>query len=154
MNPMNSQPLPPLKERLAAIAAFLPRFEDPDFSFGEWSEARKSESGVFTMPYFCYSKGADAFVETAYTLGWITTDFAWPRWAHSPEAIRLRDDPDCMGHATPEQLSRLLTVVIRQERFCEGSLEDAFTSGLLTNICRRAAQLEQETDDTPEEETP
>jgi len=59
-----------------------------------------------------------------------------------------------MERATPEQLSGLLTVVIRQDRFCEGSFEVAFASGLLTNICRRAAQLEQEAGGTPEEDTP
>lgn len=100
-----------------------------------------------TMPYFCFSDAADGFVRAAYDLGWVRTDFNWPDWAHSPEAEHLRDDPECMACATPDQLSRLLTVVIRQERFCEGALESAFESGLLTAICRRAAQLESEIDE-------
>lgn len=34
--------------------------------------------------------------------------------------------------------------VILQGRYCDGELADAFESGLLTAICRRAAQLESE----------
>ncbi|WAI02049.1 DUF6508 domain-containing protein [Methanogenium organophilum] len=103
-----------------------------------------------TMPDFCFSDDADAFVRMAYTHGWVNTDFNGPDWVHTAEAEGLRDDPRCMACATPDQLSRLLTVVIRQERFCEGALESAFESGLLTAICHRAAQLESETGECEE----
>jgi hypothetical protein len=35
----------------------------------------------------------------------------------------------------------LLTTLIRQERFCQGSLEVAYDSGLLTGILQRAASM-------------
>ena len=66
-------------------------------------------------------------------------DFDWGTWKQTPEAISLRDDAQVLARATPEQLSRLLTVCIRQDRFCEGALEGAFESGLLTRILERAA---------------
>jgi len=62
-------------------------------------------------------------------------------WIETPEVMELRDSPDAIAQATTEQLSHLLTVLIRQERFCEGSLESAFGSGLLTGIVRRAATI-------------
>ena len=71
-------------------------------------------------------------------------DFDWASWMGTKEITVLRDNPEVMNRATAEDLSRLLTVVIRQDRFCEGSLADAFESGLLTAICRRAAQIESE----------
>jgi hypothetical protein len=43
--------------------------------------------------------------------------------------------------ATQEELAKLLTAIIRSDRFVEGSLEGAFESGLLAAICRRAAVL-------------
>jgi hypothetical protein len=144
---MEQNNAPTLKHRLHCLAAFLPIFEQPDFTFGSWSGSNEGEPNVITMPYFMFSRDANAFVQSAYDLGWVQRGFNWPEWTHTPEARDLRDDPKKMTRATPDQLSRLLTVIIRQERFCEGSIESAFESGLLTAICRRAAHLESETDD-------
>ena len=59
----------------------------------------------------------------------------------TPEALTLRDSPASLAKATPDQLSHLLTVLIRQDRFAEGSLVASYESGLLTGILRRAAVL-------------
>ncbi len=130
---------PTLQQRLRGLAAFLPQFEHPDFSFGHWDDP-----GGSCLPWYSFSRVADEFIETAYDLEWVRLDFDWPKWKQTSEAIQLRDDARALSRATPEQLSRLLTVVIRQDRYCEGELECAFESGLLTAICRRAAQLESE----------
>ncbi len=130
-----------LRERLEGLTAFLPRLVEPGFSFGVWAGRKESDPGVQTLPFFTLSDTASEFVQAAYDLDWVRGDFDWGRWKDTPEAIRLRDDPQAMAIATPMQLSHLLTVLIRQERFCEGSLAAAFESGLLTAICRRAAEL-------------
>jgi hypothetical protein len=49
-----------------------------------------------------------------------------------------------LAKATPDQLAHLLTTIIRQDRFCEGELDVAFKSRLLTRIVRRAAELAKE----------
>ena len=59
--------------------------------------------------------------------------------------MQLRDEPGVLEDATPEQLERLLTVLIRQERFVDGALESAFESGLLVRILKRAAVLAKDT---------
>jgi hypothetical protein len=43
--------------------------------------------------------------------------------------------------ASPDDLARLLTAIVRSDRFVEGSLVGAFESGLLTRIAQRAAAL-------------
>ena len=43
-----------------------------------------------------------------------------------------------------EQLQKLLTTVIRQDRFVTGALAGAFESGLLTAVVRRVEQLRLE----------
>ena len=139
-----SEAAPPalLKERLAGLAAFLPEFESPDFQFGHWVEEKPtSKPGFSTFPYYCLDQRANAFVKTAYDFGWVLCDFDWGEWKGTSEAINLRDDPSGLDQATPEQLARLLTVCIRQDRFVEGGLGAAFESGLLTGIVRRAAAL-------------
>jgi Family of unknown function (DUF6508) len=67
--------------------------------------------------------------------------FDWPQWKGTAEAKQLRDDPDVLARATPEQLAKLLTVCIRQDRFSEGTLQAAFETGLLTRILQRAKAI-------------
>lgn len=130
-----------LTQRFRGLAAFLAEFEQPDFRFGEWSEPESTEPGVMTMPYYSLSPVAGKFVESAYEFGWVLRDFDWPAWKDTPEAVRLRDNRSALESASPDDLARLLTVLILQERFCEGALASAFESGLLTRIVRRAAVL-------------
>ena len=137
---INDEKARPLQERLQALADFLPLFEQPGFEFGEWISNPKSETGVLTMPYYSWSETAHLFVKTAYDTGWVL-NFDWPAWKQTDEAISLRDDAATLAAATPEQLARLLTLLIRQDRFAEGALVGSFKSGLLTNIVGRAAAM-------------
>jgi hypothetical protein len=144
---INDKPARFLQERLQALANFLPIFEQPGFEFGEWSENPKSESGVIVLPHYSWSDAAQSFVSMAYDMGWVLLDYAWPAWKGTDEAINLRDDPAALAAAAPEQLARLLTVLIRQDRYIEGALGSAYKSGLLTGIVRRAAALVEAPDE-------
>jgi len=139
--PMNKDPAPILRERLGRLASFLPAFEAPGFRFGEWSAPESTAPGVVVLPGYCTGETASLFVQAAYESGWVLTDFNWSAWASTPEAGTLRDDPEALAGATAEQLANLLTVIIRGDRFCEGSLASCFQSGLLVGILRRADTL-------------
>ena len=128
-------------ERLRQLATFLPRFEQPGFEFGTWVHPASPEPGVIVMGYYARSRTADAFVQMAYDFGWVLSDFDWSAWAQTQEATQLRDNPKALAASSPDQLARLLTVIIRQDRFCEGAIASAYEAGLLTGIVRRAAQL-------------
>ena len=128
-------------EALQALAAFLPELRRPGFTAGEVQGGDESEPGVFRMPFVSYDRAVDSFVEAAYQHSWILRDFDWPAWAQSAEAQSLRDDEAAIGVATAEQLARLLTVCIRQDRFVDGALLAAFQSGLILRIVERAAAL-------------
>ena len=123
---------------MKALAGFLAVFEEPGFQFGTWHGGERKEPGVISMPYFVLSETAESFVRMAYEQGWVLMGFDWPAWKETEEAIALRDDPDALAAASPEQLAKLLTVLIRQDRFVEGRLNSAFEAGLLTGIARRA----------------
>jgi len=139
-----------LNERLKALAAFLPMFEDPEFSFGHWSEPKEVHPGVSEMPYYCFSGIALDFLKMSREYGWVLNGFDWPTWIGTPEAEQLRNNPEVLNKATPEQLARILTAVIRGERFCDGAVADSFEAGLITGICRRASQLLKESDENAE----
>lgn len=126
---------------IQALAAFLPTVTDPAFKPGEVVSPPRGDDGVMQMPFVSYGEAVHAFLKTAYAEGWVLSNFSWPDWAGTEEAARLRDDPATLAGATPEQLMRLLTVCIRQDRFVDGALLDAFESGLIRRVVQRAADL-------------
>jgi hypothetical protein len=119
------------------LAAHLPALESPDFTFGEWVPAWTDADGVTAMPWFRFSPAADAFLRDA---GALVQPFDWPAWLDGPEGSRLRE-PSAVAGASAGDLGRLLTAILRSDRFTEGSLAGAFESGLLTAIARRAKEL-------------
>lgn len=66
--------------------------------------------------------------------------FAWPEWTRTDEAQRLYRDRAALAQATSDQLVKPLTGLIRSDRFSEGPLAEAFVSGLLAAIARRARE--------------
>jgi hypothetical protein len=133
-----------LAERLDRLAAFLPMFEDREFRLGLWVGGRPLPHGMLHVPEFVLSDPAVALVEAAYDAGWVLADFDWASWKNSAEARELTRDPQALARATHEQLAKLLTVLIRQDRFVDGTLAEAFDSGLLVAILRRADALRRE----------
>ncbi|MFA6240052.1 MAG: DUF6508 domain-containing protein [Candidatus Hydrogenedentales bacterium] len=132
-----------LLQRLEAITRFLPIFETPGFRFGESRGLEQLKHGVLESPLFVLSEEAVAFVRTCYDYGWIV-EFEWGKWTGTREAIILRDNPTALGQSTPEQLEKLLTVCVRQDRYCDGALAGAFDCGFLTAILQRAVVLRDE----------
>jgi hypothetical protein len=135
---------PDFLPQLQALARYLPTLERTDFHAGAFAPVQKTESGALIMPYAVYSDVVVAFVKAAYEHGCVLTGFRWPEWAHAAEAQGLCHDPSKLARATPEQLLRLLTATIRQDRFCEGVLLCAFETGLMLGIVRRAAAILEE----------
>jgi len=105
-------------KQLKAIADFFPDFKDG--------------KGLASL---------DQCVQAAYANNWVRSDINWTEWKQTPEAEKLRDDPTALAHASQHELACLLTTLIRQERFCEGSLASAYASGLLTGILQRADSI-------------
>lgn len=123
------------------LAAFVPIFEDPAFEFGAWNTGTKSQPGVVSEPMYILSEPAHRFYRAVYELGWILTGFDWPRWVGGEEAQRLTHDAEAVDAASPEQLARLLTAMVRSDRFCEGTLAGFHESGLILRILRRVKVL-------------
>jgi hypothetical protein len=112
----------------------------PGFTVGRWVTPAPDANGVLQMPWFEYSAEAEAFWSAVVSDGWVVV-FDWMAWVGAPEGRRLIADPGLVAQASSEDLSKLLTAIIRGERFSEGELAGAFESGMLAAILRRAAQL-------------
>ena len=129
-----------VRGRLRAIGAFAEELEAPGFVSGLWhpSEPTREDPAVSTMPWYELSERAEAFVGA---LGGIIEPFDWPAWLPTPEAQALYRDRAVLAAATPEQLSKLATAIVRSDRFSEGALGEAFDGGVMAAIARRAAAL-------------
>ena len=138
---MTSKKPASIRERLHGLASFVTVFEAPGFEFGRWKQPTE-EPGVMVPPHFTLGKAGAEFVKACYDLGWILADFDWPEWKETPEALNLRDDSAGIENASFDELAKLVTVLVRQDRFVEGGLSEAFEAGLLIRIVRRCAILE------------
>lgn len=134
-----------LAARLGRLADFAVAFEAPGFVAGEF-DAPVSEPGVWSMPYTRYHPEVDRFVTLAYEDGWVLANFDWGAWSVTEEATTLRDGPKALASATPDQLAKLITILVRQERFSEGTLLEACKAGLVLGIVRRAGDLARTAD--------
>jgi hypothetical protein len=127
-------------QRPRALADWEETLVIPDLDFGRWAESMSDASGVIHMPWYQYSSVADAFIRSVNGAGWVQV-FDWMAWAATPAGQELLQDPARIGTANEDDLSHLLTTIIRSDRFNEGAIASAFDRGLLLAIARRAKAL-------------
>ena len=130
-------------ERLRRLAAYEPVFSDPSFSAGTWEGGRPDEHGVIQMPWFSYNETVDRFHRELGELGWVYP-FDWPAWASATDGARLVSDPEAIARASAADLAKVLTSIVRGDRFHEGAFAAAFERGTIAAITRRAAELVRE----------
>ena len=126
--------------RLRVLAAWADELERPGFTIGTWSGGQRDAEGVIHMPYVEYSADGLRFMRDMGAGGWVYP-FDWMTWASTPEARILIEDPSRIADASAEDLARLLTTIIRGDRFSEGQVLGAYERGTLTAIARRARTL-------------
>ena len=132
---------PELRASLRLLADTLPMLESPDFTPGVWHDSWRRPDGVIVMPWFEPSPQADEFRAAVGQSRLLQMGFAWPDWSGTPEAIALRTDRGALERAAPDQLGKLLTMLIREDRFNEGALAESFESGLIAAVARRVLVL-------------
>jgi len=120
---------------LEMLAGWAARLRAPDFPVGEWSAPDRS------FPFFSFSDEASEFVRALYDHEWVVLGFDWPTWSHTRDAEMLYGNRDALSSASPQELAKLITFLVRQDRFCEGFLAEAFETGLVSAICERANAL-------------
>ena len=109
----------PSADDLRALLDFLPRFEAPGFRAGEM----KAEPG--TLPLSVLNPQIERFIDELHSRGFVYA-FEWPA---------LLED------ATLDTIRRLFFVIVRQERYCEGTILDVFETGFVVAALRRLAKL-------------
>jgi hypothetical protein len=125
---------------LRRLGAWADRFADPAFSIGTWTPSRTDDDGVTHLGWFNISELGQAFVSEMYELDWVH-GFDWKHWLATRDGQHLTRHPEAVAAASSDDLGKLLTAIIRSERFGDGQIEGAFESGRLLAIARRAQEL-------------
>jgi hypothetical protein len=128
------------REALLALAGWADEISQPGFATATWQGGEPGPDGVILMPYATYHDRLDAFVADMYRVEMVRP-VDWMQWVATPRAQELLDDPGAFAGATADEVSRILTSVIRAERFGDGSIEGAFQKGIVQAAARRARAL-------------
>lgn len=132
MTEREQKPSPTLRD-LDAMIELIKIFEDPNRPKGGWGDATP---GV--MPIYHHGPAEGEFTARAYRHNFVYS-FDWPSWAK--EADRRYADPTSLNDVDLLTLRKLVTMFVRQERFCEGSLSALSESGYLLAILHRLREI-------------
>lgn len=91
------------------------------------------ERPVIQMSYPQYAEPVDRVRAQLGALG-LFVPFAWPSW---DGVRRYQDDPGPLAQAPVTDAVRLLTAIHRSERFSDGSIDSALTSGVIQGALAR-----------------
>lgn len=100
-------------------------------SFGEMKVGDKNPDGTINMPYINSAKVVDDFFHLSHEIG-IVPEFNWVDWTEGREIIKDRKTD--YSKLDTETLCKLLTVIIRTDRFNEGFLVSCFENGIILKI--------------------
>jgi hypothetical protein len=122
-------------ELAEAVDAFRGESEHSKWAGGQPMETTVVdgvERQVLQMPWVEYSPTVRRILSLLDRLG-VVHPFDWPGWDGSR---RLRS-PEAIAAAPVGDAARLATVVIRGERFCDGSIRGAIDDGTFAAILER-----------------
>lgn len=97
--------------------------------FGKWKYPKK-EDGVFVMPYYEPGSTELEFLEVVYRLR-LVLDFKWADWDKSGKIGKKNP-----GDLDVLTLLKLLTGIVRRDRYCEGALRNALRDGRILGILK------------------
>jgi len=117
-------------ERWRGLADALAAVEAEDVH-ATWAGG-ETVAGVTQMPYPVYSDAVERLKSALGAVGAVVV-FAWPRW----EGLERYADPAALAGAPAADAARLVTAILRGERFGDGTIANAVADGRLQAAARR-----------------
>jgi hypothetical protein len=101
--------------------------------FGEMKAGEKDKDGVIQMPFIHASPVVSRFSQIVYDLP-IIISFDWGKW-HEGREIVNNNNFNFNSIDIPTKC-KIITAIVRNDRFCEGALNTAFESGFILKILK------------------
>lgn len=130
-----------MKKALEKLAEFAPKL-DPKYMKSEGNYGYLVPKGKDEHLWVHTSLGnvQSDFIDMVHKENWVEP-FDWGAWVKTDEGKSLVENPSALKGATIDQLSKVITAYVRQDRFCEGVLLEAFRSGYFYHVALRAQKL-------------
>lgn len=100
--------------------------------WGKWAGGDVDDSGVMQMPYMVQNQVVEDFVRFMYDKG-LVLDFDWSGWNKGRAWFRSNDE-NKYENLDILTILKLLTTIIRNDRFNDGALVDAFEQGIFPKL--------------------
>lgn len=109
---------------------FIPEIKQSK-NFGYLTPSKKKDKNIIEFPSYVQTDVVSRFKKTIYDLGLIFS-FDWPAWEEGRKILNSTS-PD-FEKLSIITLCKLITVIVRSNRFCDGTLIMNFKNGITTNI--------------------
>jgi len=113
------------------LLALIPEIENTK-EFGRIVGGFRDENGVFQMPMWVEGIVIGKFIDVVYNMP-IIISFKWYEWDEGREMGKSGFDFDSVDIPTK---CKLITAIVRNDRFCDGALVSAFESGIILRILK------------------
>lgn len=120
------------RDHWAPLFDLIPKIEATE-RFGEMVIDEGADKAPAQFPYYSADDLVSEFFEVLRQIS-ILVDFDWPKWTEG--SAMLNDDAFDYGTVDLATKCKLLTAIVRSDRFCEGALEAAFRSGLVLKLLK------------------
>jgi hypothetical protein len=125
------------KELAALVGKYLPALREHSGKRTEFKGGGTEPDGTILLAYPCYPPGVDAFLDECVERK-VVFPFDWPQFHERAAELIAEGGIEC---ASVEELRRLLTTFVRQERFGPGVIGEMVESGVLLRVLERLAVL-------------
>ena len=105
--------------------------------FGAMKGGEKNAEGIMVMPYWIESLVVSRFHKIVCDMP-IIIDFDWSFWDEGRKMAR-NENFNFNSIDIPTKC-KIITAIVRNDRFCEGALVSAFESGLILKILKSIRQ--------------
>ena len=122
-------------ESIKKILTFSPYFLSNN-NFGEW-KGSENKDRINTIPHLIYADKVSEFIEVLHSTNFIIS-FNWSKW---DEGKKIISDVKLIKVVDLLTLRKLITAIVRNDRFCEGTLLNAIEDGIIQIVLKRLQQL-------------
>ena|SRR5271157_1007453 len=120
------------KEDWKPLLDLIPGIEKTE-KFGVMRGGEKDKDGNIQMPFWDYDEIIELFLHIVYNIP-ITISFDWCSWDEGRKMAKNKNfNYDTIDIPTK---CKLITAIVRNDRFCDGALLSEFKSGLILKILK------------------
>jgi hypothetical protein len=121
------------RESWEPLLALIPTIEKTEKFQGDVQFIENDDEIIFNLCQTDEAEIVDKFRQAAYEIR-IVIDFNWPAWKEGEEIVSNTNfDYDSIDIPTK---CKIITAILRNDRFCEGVLASYFDSGLILKVLK------------------